>query len=197
LLNRLWDTGRDLRKLGNAKLAAIGEGTAEALARYHLHADLVPESYRAEALAEALRSHVTGKRVLWARASRGRDVLALQLRSAGAVVEEVVVYRNLDVKSLDAEVVREIEAGAVDWVCLSSPSIARAFHRLLTPAARDQLGKKVCVASISPVTSAAARELRMPVDAEAKTYTWDGLLAAIVPKARILGSFGIGEANTS
>jgi uroporphyrinogen III methyltransferase/synthase len=180
LLNRIWDTGRDLRLIAGAKLAAIGEGTAEALARFHLRPDLVPETYRAEALAEALRPYVAGKRVLWARASRGRDVLSLELREAGGIVEEVIVYRNLDVESLDFEIVREIEAGAVDWVCLSSPSIARAFHRLLTPRARDQLGKKVCVASISPVTSAAALEVGMPVDAEATTYTWDGLVAAIV-----------------
>jgi uroporphyrinogen III methyltransferase/synthase len=179
-LNRIWDTGRDLRLLAGAKLAAIGEGTAEAMARFHLRPDLVPEKYRAEALAEALRPYVADKRVLWTRASRGRDVLPLELRAARAIVEEVVVYRNLDVDSLDSDVVREIETGAVDWVCLSSPSIARAFHGLLTPLARDQLGKKVCVASISPVTTAAAREVGMPVDAEATTYTWDGLLAAIV-----------------
>ncbi len=179
-LNRIWDTGGDVRKVSNAKLAAIGEGTAEALARFHLRPDLLPDTYRAEALAEALGPYVAGKRVLWARASRGRDVVSVELRSAGAIVEEVVVYRNLDIDSLDAGVVREIEAGAVDWVCLSSPSIARAFHRLLTPLGRGQLGKKVGIASISPVTTAAAREVGMPVDAEATTYTWDGLLAAVV-----------------
>jgi uroporphyrinogen III methyltransferase/synthase len=186
LLNRIWDTGRDLRLIAGAKLAAIGEGTAEALARFHLRPDLVPDTYRAEALAEALRPHVAGKRVLWARASRGRDVLSLELRSAGAIVQEVVVYRNLDVDSLDSDVVREIETGAVDWVCLSSPSIARAFHRLLTAQARGQLGKKVRVATISPVTTAAARDVGLPVDAEATTYTWDGLLAAIVAKSASL-----------
>ena len=36
------------------KLAAIGPGTAAELARYHLRADLMPDEYRAESLAEAL-----------------------------------------------------------------------------------------------------------------------------------------------
>ena len=36
------------------KLAAIGPGTAEELARYHLRADVVPAEFRAESLAEAL-----------------------------------------------------------------------------------------------------------------------------------------------
>jgi uroporphyrinogen III methyltransferase/synthase len=179
LLKRLWDCGGDARRLARAKVAAIGEGTAEALAEFHLRADLMPESFRAEALAEALKPHVAGKRVLWARANRGRDVLPTELRAAGAHLEEVVVYRNLDVDRLDPQVIAAIEAGSVDWICLSSPSIARGMHRLLSAAARDQLGKSARIVSISPVTTAAALELGMPVDAEAKTYTWEGILAAI------------------
>jgi uroporphyrinogen III methyltransferase/synthase len=183
LLNRLWDTGGDLRRFGNAKVAAIGEGTADALSAFHLRADLVPDSFRAEALAEALRPHVAGKRVLWARASRGRDILPVELRAAGADLEEIIVYRNLDVAALDPGVIREIESGEVDWICLSSPSIARALHRLLPPAARQQIGKAARIASISPVTSAAARELGLPVDAEAEMSTWDGILEAIVRRS--------------
>src|SRR5262249_16286693 len=53
-LNRLELRGFDLRALGPLKLAAIGPGTAEALARNLLKADLVPDEYRSEALAAAL-----------------------------------------------------------------------------------------------------------------------------------------------
>jgi len=183
LLNRLWEKGGDARRLGSAKLAAIGEGTAQALAAFHLHADLVPESFRAEALAEALTPHVGGRRVLWVRASRGRDVLPIALCGAGARLEEVVVYRNIDVDQFSPDVVVALEQGEVDWICLSSPSIAQSLARLLTPAARGRLGAPTRVATISPVTSAAAREAGLPVDAEATTYTWDGLLAAICPGA--------------
>jgi len=180
LLNRLWETGGDMRRLGGVKLAGIGQGTSQALAGFHLRTDLVPEIFRAEALAEALRPHVSGKRVLWARASRGRDMLVSELRSAGAHLEELVVYQNIDVEALDPEVIREVETGQIDWICLSSPSIARSLHRLLSPAARYQIGKTVRIASISPVTSAAAGELGIPVHAEATAYTWDGILAAMV-----------------
>ena len=51
---------------------------------------------------------------------------------------------------------------------------------MLPPSARDQIGKTTRVASISPVTSATARELGLPVDVEARTYTWEGILDAIV-----------------
>lgn len=180
LFGRLWDTGGDVRQFGTAKLAVIGEGTAQALAEYRLRADVVPQSFRAEALAESLRPLVAGKRVLWARASRGRDVLPLELRSAGALLEELVVYRNSDVERFEPATVSALESGDVDWIGLSSPSIARSLARLLPEGARAHLGEKIRLASISPVTSAAAMEIGLPIAAEATEYTWKGILDAIV-----------------
>src|SRR5262249_3551839 len=118
LINRLWETGGDLRRVWRGRLAALGEGTAPKLAAFRLKTDLGPDEYRAEALAAALKPQVAGKRVLWVRASRGRDVLPTELRAAGAVLEELVVYRNLDVAAFDPDVVRSIRAGEVDWICL-------------------------------------------------------------------------------
>lgn len=178
-LGRLWETGEDVRRLGGAKLAAIGEGTAQALAEFHLRADLVPASYRAEALAGALRPLVAGQRVLWARASRGRDVLPNELRAGGAALEELVVYRNEDVTEFGAPTRSALEHGELDWIGLSSPSIARSLARLLTPAAKARLGNPVRLASISPVTTAAAVAAGLSIAAEATTYTWDGIVEAI------------------
>jgi len=50
LLDRLREKGIQL--VSEQKLAAIGPGTADELARYGLRAELVPERYRAEALAK-------------------------------------------------------------------------------------------------------------------------------------------------
>ncbi|MBS0263285.1 MAG: uroporphyrinogen-III C-methyltransferase [Planctomycetes bacterium] len=179
LCHRIWVMGRDARCWGAARIAAIGDGTAQALAEFHLRADLVPETFRAEALAAALSPHIAGKRVLWARASRGRDVLPKELRAAGATLEELLVYRNVDVEALAPEVQHSLEAGEVDWICLSSPSIARSLARLMSPAARERIGAPTRIACISPVTAVAAREVGLPVDAEATVFTWDGLIAAI------------------
>jgi uroporphyrinogen III methyltransferase/synthase len=87
-LDRLSHHGRDMRALGGVKLAAIGPGTADALAEYYLRADLQPTEYRAEALAESLLPAAVGKRVLLLRASRGREVLAETLSAAGVVVRQ-------------------------------------------------------------------------------------------------------------
>ena len=182
LFGRLWETGRDLRLLGSARLAAIGPSTADALEKYSLRADIVPDEFRAEALAAALAPHVAGRRVLWARASRGRDVLPTQLSAAGATIEQVVVYQNRDLNQFPAEALQQLNQGELDWIGLSSPSIARNIARLLTPEAKAHLGTKTKLASISPVTSAAAREAGLSIDAEALEYTWNGLFDAMATK---------------
>ena len=181
LLNRLWATGDDVRKLSSLKLAAIGPATADALTQFHLRADIIPESYRAEALADGLVPHVAGQRLLWARADRGRDVLPKRLRQADAMLEQVVVYRNRDVETLPESEAQMLETGAIDWIGLSSPSIARGLKRLLTPAALAHIADgRIRLAAISPVTSTAAREAHLPIAAEATTYTWDGIFEAII-----------------
>ena len=180
VMQRAWQLGRDARLFAQVKLAAIGPGTAQALEAFHLRADVVPETYRAEALAAALSRHVNGRRVLWARASRGRDVLPRELRAAGATIDELVVYQNEDVAEFAPELLRQIEAGELDWIALSSPSIARNLQRLLSASALKQLGQRTRLASISPVTSEAAREVGLPIAAEAEVHTWDGLFDAII-----------------
>lgn len=178
-LGRLWRLGRDARALASTKLAAIGPATAESLEKWRLRCDVVPDEYRAEALAAALAPKVQGKRVLWVRASRGRDVLPAELAAAGATVERLVVYRNVDVESYPSPERELLERGELDWIALSSPSIARNLAALLTPAAKASLGSRTRLAAISPVTAAAAADCGLPVAAVAEEYTWNGLFEAI------------------
>ena len=111
----------------------------------------------------------------------------MELRAAGAQLEELVVYRNRDVEQFDPDALSLLEAGEIDWIGLSSPSIARALGRLVPPAARPRLGTSIRLASISPVTTAAAHEAGLPIAAEAAEHTWEGILQAII---RIEGQEG-------
>ena len=183
LLQRLWESGGDTRRLARLKIACIGPATAATLAAWRLRADLVPAEFRAEALAAELAPHVRDQHVLWARATRGRDVLPAILRGAGATVDEVAVYDNADVAAWPDAVLRRIEAGQIDWIGMSSPSIARNLARLLSPQARQHLGSRTRLAAISPVTADAARDAGLPVAVTAQTYTWDGLFEAIIAVA--------------
>jgi len=178
-LSRIQSLGLDARQLGNVRIATIGPSTAKALASYCLKSDLTPPEYRAESLAESLIPHVAGRRVIWPRADRGREILATSLADAGADLEQVVVYHNRDVSDWPAEALQLLERGELSWIGLSSPSIARGVQRLMKPEIRDQLGQALHLASISPVTTAAAEEVGLPISAEATEYTWDGILTAI------------------
>lgn len=178
-LQRLLDSGRDVRALGGVKLAAIGPATAEALARFHLRGDLVPEEYRAEALAAALAGEAAGKRLLVIRASRGREVLAEQLQAAGGRVEQVVAYTSRDVPAPQPEVAAALAEQDGVWVTVTSSAIARSLRRLFGERLRAAR-----LASISPVTSGTLRELGCPPAVEAGEYTTDGLVAAILDAAR-------------
>ena len=175
LLNRLLETGCDMRALGGVRLAAIGPGTAETLEQYHLTADLQPAEYRAEALAEALASEAPSQSFLLARASRGREVLAERLQEAGATVEQLVVYQSLDVTVAEAQASEQLATGKVDWVTVTSSAIARSLAALFG----DQLATSR-LASISPITSQTLRELGLSPAVEAEQYTMQGLVAAIV-----------------
>ncbi len=174
LLERLLEQG-DVRQLAGVRLAAIGPATAEELARYHLQAELVPAEYRAEELAAALAKLTAGQRVLLARASRGREVLAEQLRASGAMVEQVVVYESRDVAHADPAVSAVLTSGTNVWVTVTSSAIARSLAALFGP-----LLRQARLASISPLTTQTLRELSYEVATEARQYTTAGLVEAIL-----------------
>lgn len=173
--DRLHDLGRDARQLAGVKMAAIGPGTAAELANYHLHADLQPTEYRAEALAASILAADRPGAALLARASRGRDVLADELRRGGVQVTEVVTYRSEDVPHANPEIAAMIEQGQVDWITVTSSAIARSVARLFGKSLRS-----VRLASMSPITSATLRELGYSAAAEARQYTLDGVVQAII-----------------
>ncbi len=177
LLDRAFETA-DARRFGSIRLAAIGPGTAAELNRYGLKADLVAAEHRAEGLASELIAALDdghGRRVLLARASRGREVLAEQLGAAGAVVEQVVVYDSRDVTSADPAVVAALAAGTIDWMTVTSSAIARSLVALFG----EQL-QKTRLSSISPITTQTLHELGYVASAEATDYTTEGVVEAIL-----------------
>src|SRR6188768_2275231 len=78
----------DVRELKGVRLCAIGPSTAQRLSRYGLRIDLTPEEARSEAVLEALKTvgPLKGSRFLLPRSDIAREVLADQLRDAGAEV---------------------------------------------------------------------------------------------------------------
>lgn len=178
-VERLWARGGDSRRLGRARLAAIGPGTAAELEQYHLRTDVEPAIYRAEALAARLAPEAAGSRFLLIRANRGREVLAAALRAAGGDVVEAVAYESRDVTQADPDVLAALERREIDVVTVTSSAIARSLVALVGAHLRGAR-----LASLSPITSATLVELGYPPAIEAAEYTMPGLVAAIVADLR-------------
>jgi uroporphyrinogen III methyltransferase/synthase len=174
-MQRLLALGHDARALGGCKFAVIGPGTQEALAQYHLHADLVPDEYRAESLAAQLAPLAKSQRFLLIRASRGREVLREQLTQAGGLVEQVVAYESRDVTQPDPRVAQLLREGQLAWMTVTSSAIARSLVNMFGDALRQTK-----LASISPITTATLRELGFEPAVEASVYTMEGVVEAMV-----------------
>jgi uroporphyrinogen III methyltransferase / synthase len=173
----LQSAGRDTRAFAWTKIAAIGPGTADALAARGLVADLTPTEYVAEGLAAALVEQGVGsRRVLLPRAEGARRELIDCLEAAGASVDEVTLYRAAQASSPSGVALERVRNGDIDVATFASSSTVRNLVSLL--------GDVACldgtlVASIGPVTSTTAKELGLRVDVEASEHTIPGLVDAL------------------
>jgi uroporphyrinogen III methyltransferase/synthase len=167
----------DTRALAGVTVAAIGPGTARALAKRGVTADVVPERFVAEGLIEALADiEVEGARVLVARAADARDVLPEWFEQRGAAVDVVALYETVR-EQPDAAAI-EAAQGA-DYVTFTSSSTVTN----LTEALGDRFPTGARVVSIGPVTSEAARDAGLRVDVEAERHDVDGLVQALLADA--------------
>jgi uroporphyrinogen III methyltransferase/synthase len=158
-------------------VAAIGPGTARALSRCGIVADIVPERFVAESLVEALAEvDVADKRVLVARAADARDVIPEHLEGRGAKVDVVALYETVR-EEPSAEAVEA--AHGADYVTFTSSSTVLN----LTEAVGDRFPQDARIVSIGPVTSEAARDAGLTVDVEADPHDIDGLIAALLADA--------------
>ncbi len=180
---RLDETGRDVRALHRARIAAIGPETARALARRHLRADLVPDEFRAEGLVAALPpEEVRGKRFLLPRAAGARAVLPDSLRAAGAEVDEVETYRSVMPEESVARLAAVLEERPPDVLTFTSSSTVTHFLALLNRALPGTGRTRIAnarVACIGPITAATAREHGLRVDVVPSEYTVPALAAAV------------------
>jgi uroporphyrinogen III methyltransferase/synthase len=178
---RLLDTGSDVRAFGKAKIAAIGNATADAIRdELSLRVDLCPQQFVAEALADELiqSNQVAGKKFLLLRADIARPILADKLREAGATVDDIPVYETQTAAALPPALLTALDAGQVTWITFASGGTARNFVKLLGPGYIVRLSG-VKIASIGPITTAALRELGLEPTVQAETFNIGGLVKAM------------------
>jgi uroporphyrinogen III methyltransferase/synthase len=173
LFYKLYD---DAREIGGARIAAIGPATAQRLKDFHLHVDLQPAEFVAEALVREFRKEggIENLRVLIARAEKARDLLTKELSALGAIVDEGFAYRTVPETRDDSGARRRLLEEGADLITFTSSSTVENFLALELP-----WPAKMQIASIGPITSKTAHDRGLEVAIEARRHDIPGLVEAI------------------
>ena len=155
---RLTAAGKDARALAGIKIAAIGCGTAKALA--NCSAELAK-----------------GDKVLLPRAKEAREVLPETLRKLGAEVDVITAYETVAVCDNADELIAALQNKEVDMVTFTSSSTVTNFLKVL--GGKKELLEGVACAAIGPVTAATCNKNGITPAVTAGTFTIAGLTDAI------------------
>jgi uroporphyrinogen-III synthase len=173
-----------LKENAGVKFAAIGPKTAEALRKYSIEPDFVPEEYVAEAILPGL-GDLQGKWVLLPRAEIARQALPEAIANAGGIAHEIIVYQTLPAQ-VDEDGLSALKSG-VDVITFTSASTVENFVAVTRQHNLDPLNlpNNPLVACIGPITEHAAKEAGFQNLVVAKEYTTDGLIEAITNMERL------------
>jgi len=176
-VERLRGRGLDPSAMEGARLVAIGPATAAAAREEtHLAVEAVASDFRAEGLISLLSAgpSLAGWSVLLPRAEVAREMLPESLRSLGARVDVVPVYRTV-ARKLPEAIRTLLHEGGIDVIALTSASMAAS---LVEDVGADVLAT-VVVAALGPVTAQAVRALGVEPRVVAPRATTRDLAAAI------------------
>jgi uroporphyrinogen-III synthase len=163
--------------LAARKIYAVGEQTRTVLHKARLPVALVPERQTSDGMVAALgETDVSGKRFLFPRSNIGRDVVPNALRSKGAIVDEVVVYKTEATQPKNLDVVRQALVNQeIDVVTFFSPSSVQNFVQMVG----NECAENTLVAAIGPTTTKAAQECGLPVQITARRSTAESLVDSL------------------
>lgn len=179
---RLAAKGKDSRALGTCKVAAIGPATCEAIASKGIKADLVPKSFVAEAVSDAIQAYeghqLEGSKILIPRASKARMALPDGLAAAGAVVDIVPLYDTVAESESINSIMDSLRQGELDCITFTSSSTVDNLLQAL-PDVEILKNSRVKLAVIGPVTEATLRKYGLSPDIKAEEYTVPALVEAV------------------
>jgi uroporphyrinogen-III synthase len=166
------------------KFAAIGPKTAEALRKYSIEPDFVPEEYVAEAIMPGL-GDLQGKWVLLPRAEIAREALPKAIANVGGIAHEIIVYQTLPAQ-VDENEMSALKLG-MDVITFTSASTVENFVAITRQHNLDPLNlpNNPLIACIGPITEQAAKEVGFQNLVVANEYTTDGLIKAIINMERL------------
>lgn len=177
---RLFKQGRDVRALGEIKIATIGAATSARVREWHLNVDCEATNRVSEGLLAALGADISGQRFLLPRPEKSRDVLAKGLREHGGEVREIVVYKTVMPKFLPEKFLHFLEKDTIDLVAFTSSSTVSNLVSLLKNTRPNW--QYVPAACIGPITAqtAVSQGFDVAVELDETSVSISGLVRAIV-----------------
>ena len=166
----------DAREIGGVRIAAIGPATAQRVKDFHLHVDLQPDEFVAEAVSREFKKHgsIENLRILLVRAEKARDTLPKELSALGAIVDKAFAYRTVPETRDTSGARRQLVEDGADLITFASSSTVENFLALGLP-----WPKGMRIATIGPITSKTVRDQGLKVDIEAHRHDIDGLVRVI------------------
>ena len=168
--------------MGRVKIACVGASTAKQLKMFGFKADLVPNDYKQEGLVkEFSRMPVKGKKFLFARAQKGRELLNEFLEKRGALVDVWPLYKTKIPAGTKERVLRLFKTeGGVDLLIFASSSSVDNFYGILNAAERKKWVLSIPVAVIGPVTGESVKKWGAKVAILPKKYTMEDLIKGMI-----------------
>ncbi|KQX49110.1 MULTISPECIES: uroporphyrinogen-III C-methyltransferase [unclassified Paenibacillus] len=180
---RLREKGIDVRKMGKARIAAVGPKTAEALAERGIIADVLPAKYQGEGILEAIQADLkAGQKVLLPTADLARDYLPAKLKELGLEVTEVDVYENVLTTDDGDEIIHLLQNQSIHIITFTSSSTVTNLLEALRQLGVEEplsLLQGVEIACIGPKTAETASQCGLPVTYMAEEATVASLVQSI------------------
>ena len=167
-----------LNTLATRNLYAVGEKTKSTLEANGFSVQPIPQKHSAENLAQSFYGqNISEKNFLFPKSNIARDVLPKELRSLGAVVDEIATYKTVIPEPENLEHIRALLTNKkIDIVTFFSPSSVSNFVEMIGV---DTMAH-VLIAAIGQTTAEAAIEVGLEVNIVAKQQTAESLVQGIV-----------------
>lgn len=176
VVERLFALGTDVRRLGDARIGAIGSKTALALTNLGLRVDYYPEAFDSTAFVDQFPEVPSNKKFLLPGAEQAGRTISDALANAGAQVDSVAAYKNCIECSDTGQVRKLLEDNELDAITFTSSSTVKNFLSLLGVLPAEG---RPAIACIGPVTAETARESGMPADIMAAECTIESLVDSL------------------
>lgn len=176
----------------NVPVAAVGEGTADAIRAIGVEPSLIAKGPGAKQLASELADQgIDSKNVVCVLSDIARSELTDELAPTGANISVLTGYTNTPMTDIDSDLRDRIAGGEMEAVTFASPSSVSAFVEMIGINLPALSG--AAMMAIGPTTADAMRDHGLPVHAEAEKSTVAGFVETI---ARYFGGNPSGEKSS-